>query len=301
LLHELKRFGYVKLKLEPSLTGKIIKLMQVVETSIFSLSEEDKQKFKEEFGKSSSTRNLFGYSKRPNFGKEFWKFRVLSDECDATSPNRSVSEENLNLILDIYATLHCIALAFLEKIALALEIPFDYFSSEEILSCSDCFSLSFLNVLKYHPSGDTVPCRQHCDPCLVTVVPLNTESPALEIWNCETQEWVGVECGGEPSYSSVIIFPGETLDRMTNHVIVPTLHRVNSVVLPRFSIPFQLSAKKQTTIDCNKLPSSCNPLHEDCKDTVSVSEYMYKLTYTRETPETITKRYKSSLPIINHI
>lgn len=83
LLCEIKESGYVKFQLPSQLSEAIKQVVQVMDFRVFQvgfsiwllfqLGDEAKSQLKKDYNDNQHTKNLFGYSKRPNFSKEFWK------------------------------------------------------------------------------------------------------------------------------------------------------------------------------------------------------------------------------------
>eukprot|EP01126_Amoeba_proteus_P038846 TRINITY_DN4068_c0_g1_i10.p1 TRINITY_DN4068_c0_g1~~TRINITY_DN4068_c0_g1_i10.p1 ORF type:complete len:206 (+),score=45.27 TRINITY_DN4068_c0_g1_i10:967-1584(+) len=117
-------------------------------------------------------------------------------------------------------------------------------------NCDFPFGLSQLILLNYFDAGKTVPVLPHTDQYLLTAIPLNFSSPALEVWEFEEKKWIAVEVdetNTKQPFSELLVICGETLSKLTNDVLVGGLHRV--VGPPqnpgrRFSCPYFLSASK---------------------------------------------------------
>jgi isopenicillin N synthase-like dioxygenase len=233
---------------------------------------------------------------------------VLKNLTNTCVPSDGVSIEFIDLCTQVTLHLQKKALATLKALEEVdgLGPGFFDFYAEGLLNCSSdvTFSTSYLNVLKYFGSQHAkkeVPCRPHCDPGLITVVPLNTASPGLDVWDFLEQRWKCVEI--EPDsptacpvlpFTKAIIFGGETLARLTNNYFIPCLHQVRVTKETRYSCPFQLSAHKNVVLDLRGKPSD-NPvfgeLADDCKEPIHVRDFMYNLTYFRSTEATVTERY----------
>lgn len=106
-----------------------------------------------------------------------------------------------------------------------------------------------------------VPCGDHQDVSLFTVIPKCLGPCGLEVFN-----WKGYWEAAESNSKSneCIVFGGELLHRITAGKISPASHRVVVPVVPehrtesdedcdRFSCPFELLLHPMYTIDCEKL------------------------------------------------
>eukprot|EP01130_Rhizamoeba_saxonica_P014247 TRINITY_DN6208_c0_g1_i2.p1 TRINITY_DN6208_c0_g1~~TRINITY_DN6208_c0_g1_i2.p1 ORF type:complete len:338 (-),score=62.70 TRINITY_DN6208_c0_g1_i2:246-1163(-) len=250
------------------------------------------------FNQVKAIKNVFGYSNRKNYGKEFWKFRALDISEDLVM---DYDELLFNDIVDVIIYLHTICSDALQVIGYALGdgALFKGYEEDFLVATDSPFSLSFINFLNYFNTDDIPkPCRKHCDPCLITIVPLNNDVPSLEIFDVHNQEWVLVEgVSNKPSFTEAVIFPSETLCRISNGQITPLLHRVvkSSVSANRFSCPYQLSAKKLTVIDCENHVDIFGEVTEGYANATTVSEFMQSLPrMQRADEESITQRYLST-------
>lgn len=105
---------------------------------------------------------------------------------------------------------------------------------------ADEISSSFLHLFRYRAAEVAVPCREHTDSGLVTVIPraLGGESGGLECLSRKTKEFVKVEELFPDRTNVCCVLVGECLSALSNGRIQATVHRVCRS--NRVSIPFQL-------------------------------------------------------------
>ncbi len=109
-----------------------------------------------------------------------------------------------------------------------------------------------LEVFNYHESASVVPCKDHTDIGVITVIPLSVNNAkGLQLFNWKWGKWMDIE--DSPPEGLCVCFGGETLARATNNFIVPAVHRVASITQPRRSYPFLALARKGSILDCSKL------------------------------------------------
>jgi isopenicillin N synthase-like dioxygenase len=84
---------------------------------------------------------------------------------------------------------------------------------------------------------------------LVTIVPCSPIA-GLEICDHETQTWTSVENELELTpFRDLIVFPGRTLQILTNDYYIGTRHRVGKNSEPRLSLVYELRAKAALNLD----------------------------------------------------
>ena len=105
-------------------------------------------------------------------------------------------------------------------------------------------SQSFMHLFLYNGQAPTsaadLPCREHTDSGLITIIPRAT-TPGLEILDMSTGRWVATETMFPECKQMATILVGETLAGLIR--IPATVHRVSIPSCePRISVPFQLRA-----------------------------------------------------------
>jgi len=116
------------------------------------------------------------------------------------------------------------------------------------------YGLSHVNLLRYFDPKKEVPVKPHTDQYLLTILPLNSLNPSLELWDFSAKSWINIECDARAQqikpFTYAVIIPGECLARLTNDFFVPTVHRVVSPPIGgRFSCPYFFSGKKGFVMD----------------------------------------------------
>ncbi|MGQ0533672.1 MAG: isopenicillin N synthase family dioxygenase [Caulobacteraceae bacterium] len=174
--------------------------------------------------------------------KEFWHVgRELPDghRFRPYMPHNVWPSETPSFRADVYAlyeALDALGLELLESIALFLNLPRDFFG--EAVHDGN----SVLRLLHYPPTPpnpDGVRAEAHEDINVITLL-LGAEVAGLQLLTREG-EWLDVN----PPDGALVVNVGDMLQRLTNHVLPSTTHRVVNPAperahLPRYSIPFFL-------------------------------------------------------------
>jgi len=174
--------------------------------------------------------------------KEFWHVgRELPEghRYRPYMPHNLWPEEIPNFKRDVYAlyeALDALGLELLQSIALFLGLPADFFRE----SVRD--GNSVLRLLHYPPTpphAGGVRAEAHEDINVITLL-LGAEEAGLQLLTREG-EWLDVN----PPEGALVVNIGDMLQRLTNHVLPSTSHRVVNPTperahLPRYSIPFFL-------------------------------------------------------------
>jgi isopenicillin N synthase-like dioxygenase len=174
--------------------------------------------------------------------KEFWH---VGRELPADHKYRSDMPENLwpaeipsfrQHVYALYAALDALGGKLLESIATYLGLRADFFV-EPVRDGN-----SVLRLLHYPPippNPDGIRAEAHEDINTITLL-LGAEEAGLQLLTHEGR-WIDVA----PPEGSLVINMGDMLQRLTNHVLPSTSHRVRNPAadrahLPRYSIPFFL-------------------------------------------------------------
>lgn len=174
--------------------------------------------------------------------KEFWHVgRELGEghRYRATMPDNLWPSETPTFREDVYAlyqALDALGLELLQSIALFLELPEDFFRAP----VRD--GNSVLRLLHYPPTPpkpEGVRAGAHEDINVITLL-LGAEEAGLQLLNRDG-EWLEVN----PPEGAIVVNIGDMLQRLTNHKLPSTTHRVvnpaaDRAHLPRYSIPFFL-------------------------------------------------------------
>ena len=186
--------------------------------------------------------------------KEFWHVgRTLAADSEwaGTLPdNLWVSEvEDFQAALGgLYAALDNLGRRMLRAIALHLELGEDFF--EDKVDHGN----SILRPIHYPPVGGeagadgAVRAAAHGDINLITLL-VGSGEPGLQILS-RKQEWIPVST----IEGVVVCNVGDMLERLTNHVLPSTIHRVVNppepwLSQPRYSVPFFLHPNSEFSIE----------------------------------------------------
>lgn len=153
----------------------------------------------------------------------------------------------------LYAALDALGGQLLHSIALFLNLPPDYFAA----ATRD--GNSVLRLLHYPPmppNPEGVRAEAHEDINVITLL-LGAEEAGLQLMTREG-DWLDVN----PPEGALVVNVGDMLQRLTNHVLRSTPHRVVNPAperahLPRYSIPFFLHFAPDFLIET--LPSCITP------------------------------------------
>ena len=151
---------------------------------------------------------------------------------------------------EVYKTFENTGKTLLRAIALYLNLPEDYFEAK--VRNGD----SILRALHYFPieNPDALPegavrAAAHGDINLITLL-MGASAEGLEVLRLDGK-WIPVTALPE----QIIINVGDMLDRLTNHKLKSTIHRVvnpsrDKMKNSRFSIPFFMHARAETDLTC---------------------------------------------------
>ena len=207
--------------------------------------------------------------------KEFWQVgqMAIPEGADMADypPNATVEECNqlAPQAEDLYKNLEQVGRQMLKAIALHLGLDELYF--EQFVPGGN----SILRLIHYPPissePNSSVRAGQHEDINLITLL-VGASAAGLEVMDKEG-EWTGVTALPE----HLVVNVGDMLQRLTNHVLKSTTHRVvnpprDQWHLPRFSMPFF----------CHPVPSmslaalpQCVESSQQPKDTpITAGEYL---------------------------
>lgn len=173
--------------------------------------------------------------------KEFWHVGPEPPARDDMMPNEFPPEVPgfKEVILELYGTLSGVGAKVLRLIALHLELPEDYF--EDKVDHAD----TIMRPLHYPPvdagaiPAGAVRAAAHEDINVITLL-VGSHEPGLEVLS-KQGEWVGVTTLED----TIVCNVGDMLQRLTNHDLVSTTHRVVNPPEPwasqsRFSLPYFL-------------------------------------------------------------
>ena len=246
--------GFVAIKnhgLSEELRGKLYEAVQ----KFFYQSDDLKKKY--EFPELAGQRGYVGKGKetakghnRPDL-KEFYHVGQPEAEGDMYK-NVFPAEvpEFEKYTTEVYRTFENTGKTLLRAIALYLDLPEDYFEAK--VKGGD----SILRALHYFPieNPDALPegsvrAAAHGDINLITLL-MGASAEGLEVLRLDGK-WIPVTALPD----QIIINVGDMLDRLTNHKLKSTIHRVvnpprEKMKTSRFSIPFFMHARPETDLTC---------------------------------------------------
>ncbi len=114
-----------------------------------------------------------------------------------------------------------------------------------------------------------IPCGDHRDVSLLTIIPKCVGTPGLEVFNWKGY-WQAVEAASTDL--DCVVFAGELLHRLTAGAVSPTSHRVvvqlkNCADSARYSCTFELLLNPRFEIDCKQLFNSYSTTEFKCIET----------------------------------
>ncbi len=174
-------------------------------------------------------------------------------------------------VYGLYAALDALGLELLESIAVFLELPRDFFRD----TVRD--GNSVLRLLHYPPTPpkpEGVRAGAHEDINVITLL-LGAEEAGLQLLTAEG-EWLDVS----PPEGALVVNVGDMLQRLTNHRLRSTTHRVVNPAperahLPRYSIPFFLHFAPDYLIET--LPNCVSREHPDRYPTpITAQDFLFE-------------------------
>ena len=155
--------------------------------------------------------------------------------------------------VEAYQTLEKAGKALLQAIALYLELPQDYFESRVKNGNSILRAIHYFPILDPDslPEG-AVRAAAHGDINLITLL-MGASAEGLEVLRMDGK-WIPITALPD----QVVVNVGDMLDRLTNHKLKSTIHRVvnpprEKMGTSRYSIPFFMHPRSEMDLTC--LPS----------------------------------------------
>jgi len=239
------RFGFAVVR-DHGLDEVLIARAVAAAKSFFALPEEVKLRYHVEGGAGQRGYVPFGVEAAKGAAKvdlkEFWHVgRELTSGhrfCRFMPDNiwpREIPAFEQD-VYGLYRALDALGLELLDSIALFLELKSDFFAD------AVCDGNSVLRLLHYPPTPlgpDGIRAEAHEDINVITLL-LGAEEAGLQLLTREGR-WIDIA----PPQGALVVNIGDMLQRLTNHVLPSTTHRVRNPALerahlPRYSIPFFL-------------------------------------------------------------
>ena len=171
-----------------------------------------------------------------------------------------------------FQTLEAAGKALLAAIALYLELPEDYFESRVKNGNS------ILRAIHYFPIADpdslpegAVRAAAHGDINLITLL-MGASAEGLEVLRMDGK-WIPITALPD----QVVVNVGDMLDRLTNHKLKSTIHRVvnpprEKMGTSRYSIPFFMHPRSEMDLSC--LPSCVSTEYPKLYTDMSAGEFL---------------------------
>ncbi len=171
-----------------------------------------------------------------------------------------------------YQTLQNAGKNLLKAIALYLELPEDYFEDKVKNGNSILRAIHYFPI----PNPDELPegavrAAAHGDINLITLL-MGASAEGLEVLRTDGK-WIPIT--SLPDY--VVVNVGDMLDRLTNHKLKSTIHRVvnppkEKLGTSRFSIPFFMHPRSEMDLTC--LESCVDALHPKMYVDMTAGEFL---------------------------
>ena len=253
----LREFGFVGIR-EHGLGDEVVANSYEVLKRFFALETETKMRYHIPGTGGARGYTPFGVetAKDANIAdlKEFWhvgrSFEADSPWASTLAPNVWVEELEgfRDALAGLYAALDNLGRRMLKAIAIHLDLGENYF--EDKVDHGN----SILRPIHYPPiEGDAgasgaVRAAAHGDINLITLL-VGSGEPGLQILS-RTGEWIPVST----IEGVVVCNVGDMLERLTNHVLPSTIHRVVNppepwISQPRYSVPFFLHPNSEFLIE----------------------------------------------------
>lgn len=273
-------FGFAVVR-DHGLAPETISRALAATKAFFALPDEVKRRYHQAGGAGQRGYIPFGVEAAKGASavdlKEFWHVgRELADghRYRPFMPANVWPEEIAAFERDVYGlfqALDALGLELLESIALFLDLPADFFQAP----VKD--GNSILRLLHYPPTPPNptgVRAGAHEDINVITLL-LGAEEAGLQLLTREG-EWLDVS----PPEGALVVNIGDMLQRLTNHKLPSTSHRVvnpaaDRAHLPRYSIPFFLHFAPDYLI--KTLPSCVDADHPDRYPTpITAQDFLFE-------------------------
>jgi isopenicillin N synthase-like dioxygenase len=272
-----REFGFAMVK-DHGMDTALIARGWELSKAFFALPEEAKRAYLVPGGSGQRGYTAFGTEiakgASENDLKEFWH---IGRELPEGSPLAATMPANVwpseiaafrETFLALYDALDACGARILSRVALHLGLAPDWFDAriDE--------GNSILRLLHYPPVSADAPgirAGAHEDINLITLL-LGAEEGGLQLLT-RSGKWVPVT----PPAGALVVNVGDMLQRLTNHVLVSTSHRVVNPpperrAIPRFAMPFFLHLEPQVMIEA--LPGCVTPDNPLREPPISADAYL---------------------------
>lgn len=260
ILNNFKRYGYHIIKL----TADQMACVRNMYNMFYEFCKRPLiDKYSYSYASLKNTQPQFGY-KKTELRKEYFVCRQVPEQL--TKELQYPNEEFEKLVLQTFNMYARLSQELIVKILYELQI--DQQKIEEVLcnilspaSTLATFGFScMMEVFRYDCEGASntyrIPCGDHRDASLLTLIPKCMGPPGLEVFNWDLDGWERIE--EKTSTNECIVLAGELLHRLSAGAVTPTSHRVVIEQFPeketaRFSCPFEIMLNPTYIIDCKEL------------------------------------------------
>lgn len=256
------QIGFVAIKnhgLSDDLTDKLYKSVQ----EFFALDDEAKRKY--EIPGLAGQRGYTGKGKEHAKGrstgdlKEFWHFGQERSQIPDSDHIKNEYPDNVyisefpefnELGMKAFHILENAGKQMLKALAIYLNLDEDYFEDKVL------YGNSILRAIHYYPipdpasvPEDAVRAAAHGDINLITLL-MGASAEGLQVLR---RDGVWIPITALPD--QIVVNVGDMLDRLTNHKLKSTIHRVvnpprEKMHLPRYSIPFFMHPRSEMDLTC---------------------------------------------------
>jgi len=246
----------------------------------FALPEEVKRRYILKGGAGQRGYTAFGQETakgaKASDLKEFWHVgrEAAPGEALPSAMPANIWPEELPEFYDCFTALYdafdAVGAHLLSLIALHLELPANWF--EEPTHQGN----SILRLLHYPPLEGSLPdgavrAGAHEDINLITLL-LGAEEAGLQLLRRDGR-WLDVK----PPKGALVVNIGDMLQRLTNHMLPSTTHRVvnpsqERTGISRYSMPFFLHLRPDFIIDA--LPQCVDETHPQSEPAISAEDYL---------------------------
>ncbi len=275
-----EKYGFAVIR-DHGIPQELIDRAEELAKAFFALPDEVKRRYHVEGGGGARGYTPFGTEKAKDAKvhdlKEFWHVgRELADGhplsqymADNVWPDEV--EGFRETFTELYAAFEKAGGRVLEAIAMHLGLPRDFFAP----TVED--GNSVMRLLRYPPlegkeAEGAIRAAAHGDINTITLL-LGAEEAGLELLTAEG-EWLAVD----PPPGALVVNIGDMLDRLTNHKLKSTQHRVvnprgEAAYRARYSMPFFLHFRPDYVIET--LPSCIDPADPGAApDPISSHDYL---------------------------
>ena len=209
--------------------------------------------------------------------KEFYHVGQPDDVIDAGGYNylRNVWPEDMpelkELSMQAFKILEQAAAKMLRGIAIYLDLDEDYFQDKVIGGNSVLRPIHYYPVDPETVDEDAMRAAEHGDINFITLL-MGASAGGLQVLRADGK-WIDVTVVPDALVCNV----GDMLDRLTNHKLKSTLHRVimppkEEMNKPRYSMPFFMHAKSDVSLKC--LPNCVDVDNPKRYEDTTVGEFL---------------------------